>query len=119
MENLNTITMSGDYHISHKCLWTEAFGNAPELRVIRQKYIGANRLIHALQPRHGITFAPTLTNIEFKVINFDSGECRGEDTHPHEDGYSQCPHHALASRVEAGFMFRDCSSMTAMLWGMT
>ena len=49
MENLDTIVMFGDYRVSHKCLWTEAFGNAPELRVIRQKYIGANRLIHALQ----------------------------------------------------------------------
>ena len=102
MKNLNTIAMTGDYGSPHT--WNKSFGDAPDLRVICQKYSGANGLIHALQPSHGIIFAPTLTDIEFKVIDFNQwSECKGQETHRCDSGCLQCLHHVLASRADVGF----------------
>ena len=117
LTHLNAITLHNDVESTFdQNLWMEVFWDAQELRIIEVGYRCANMLIHALQPRDGVIFAPTLTDIGFKEIEFNRGKCRGEESHEYETGCFQCLRNALASRMEAGsvlqrLLLNNCSGI--------
>ena len=106
MEHLNIITMHSELEGGFYSLWTDTFRDSPELEVIEIGRGCANMLVHGLQPRDGVIFAPTLTDLAFKTIFFDHGTCRGEESHVHGIGCLMCLRSALASRAEAGVMLQ-------------
>ena len=81
MTHLNAITLYSDLEgpFDDQNPWTEVFWDAPELRIVEVGRGCANMFIHALQPRGGVIFAPTLTDIRFKEIVFNRRKCRGAD----------------------------------------
>ncbi|KIM54542.1 hypothetical protein SCLCIDRAFT_11272 [Scleroderma citrinum Foug A] len=107
--HLNAIALYSDPEvtISDRNLWMEVFWDAPELWIIEVGYGYANMFIHALQPRDGVIFASTLTDIRFKGIEFNQRKCRGEESHDDGTGCLQCLCNALASRVEAGIVLQE------------
>jgi len=117
VEHLNRITMNDGFP-DRRCLWTEVFNNVPELHVIRLERSSPNQLIRALKPRDGRMFAPALTDIQFKEINFNRGECIDiNKNHKRSAGCLWCLHNALASRAEEGnvlqrLCFDGCSGIT-------
>ena len=111
--HLNAITLHSDIEgpFHHQNLWTEVFWDAPELRIIEVGYGCANMFIHALQPRNGVIFASTLTDIRFREIGFNRRKfnrrkCRGEESHEYGTACLRCLRNALASRVEAGIVLQ-------------
>ncbi|KAL4071659.1 hypothetical protein V8B97DRAFT_1870752 [Scleroderma yunnanense] len=119
MTHLNRITIHDDYdgYPDPRCLWTETFGDVPELRVIQVEYGDPNQLIYALQPRGGRMFASALTDIQFKGIAFNRRECRDDGSHEDIVGCLRCLHNALASRSEEGIVlqrlyFDGCDGIT-------
>ena len=106
--HLNAIILHNDPEgtFNDRNPWMEVFWDAPELQIIEVGYGCGNMLIHALQPCDGVIFASTLTNIQFKGIEFNRCKCRAGESHDHRTGCFQCLCNALARRVEAGIVLQ-------------
>ena len=112
--HLNMFTLYSDYG---SCLWTEAFMGSLDLHIIRLECGEANQLIRALQSRHDVVFAPALTDIQFKEVNFGEDKCLcnsgdlqvavlEEEGHQNEPGCLPCLRDALLSRATAGYVLQ-------------
>ena len=108
LTHLNVITLHSDIEgpFDHRNPWMEVFWGAPELWIIKVGYGCANMLIYALQPRDGVIFASTLTDIRFKDIVFNRRKCRDEESHGYGTGCLRCLRNALASRAKAGIVLQ-------------
>ena len=105
-------------------LWEEVFRDTPKLHGIIQVVACCHieNLILALQPRDGVVPVPALTDIRFRRVEFERGECSSGQKHMCGKRCLVCLHGALASRAEAGYalqrlIFDDCGG-TLMEDGM-
>ena len=91
--------------IGDELLWAEVFRETPELCIIRMQHGCVEGLIHALELCDGIIPVPTLTDIWFSEVEFQSGECSAEEN-GYGKGYLECLRSALTSRARAGIMLQ-------------
>ena len=103
--------------VDDKQLWEEVFLDTPELHIILVEFGYIDDLTRALHPRGSVVPVPTLTDIGFRYIDFERGECLGGQDHFSGQGCLPCLHSALASRAEAGIAlqkleFQFCTGIT-------
>ena len=91
--------------IGDELLWAEVFRETPELCIIGMQHGCIEGLIHALEPHDSIIPVPTLTNIWFSEVKFQSGECSAEEN-GYGEGYLECLCNALTSCAHAGIMLQ-------------
>ena len=118
LAHLNVITLASfEEDVDDEHLWDEVFRSTSELHTIQLECGYIERLILALHPRNGVIPVPTLTDIVFREIEFEGGECLDGQNHVIGKGDLMRLCSALASRVEAGNVlqrlgFSACTGIT-------